>query len=87
MSRHKINFGLIILAALSVGCVTDAEIAKFTAYGNQTSVTCYSGGVVIYDGISTGRVKSPERSDGWQFMDLETGMLMEVSGDCIIAVK
>jgi hypothetical protein len=40
---------------------------------------------VIYDGVSTGRIASEEHSDGWLLMDSQTGLLVRVSGDCVIS--
>lgn len=65
------------------GC-TDAERAKFGSFGNSHSVRCFSGGQLIYDGIASGKVLSEEASDGYYFNDQKTGLLMEVSGDCVI---
>jgi hypothetical protein len=70
---------------LTASC-TDAGMSRLEAYGEPSHVVCYSGGTVIYDGHSTGRVKSPENSDGWQFKDANIGKLVEVSGDCILTV-
>lgn len=66
---------------------TDTTVASWTALGNEHEVKCYSGGQLVYEGRSTGRVESPANSDGWQFKDKKTGYLMEVSGDCIISVQ
>jgi len=83
---------LIILTILAVtslmmlitSACTDAQVGRLQALGDPAQVVCYSGGKVIYEGISTGRVASPENSDGYQFKDKETGKLVEVSGECII---
>ena len=69
--------------ALFVGC-TDAAWAEFEALGDTAHIQCYSGTALIYDGRSTGKVKNPESSDGYQFMDAKTGWLVEVSGNCIV---
>ena len=79
-------FFILTIAALSAGC-TDAARSKLDALGNEAHVKCYSGGAVIYDGRSTGRVFSPDNSDGWTFRDAKTQALVEVSGDCVILVK
>ena len=63
---------------------TDAERAKFGGLGSEHSVSCYSGGKLIYEGISTGKVLSEENSDGYYFTDNSSGKLMEVSGNCVI---
>jgi hypothetical protein len=69
---------LILLAC------TDTDIAHMKSIGNAGHITCYSGGQVIYDGDSTGKIATVEKSDGWEFMDAKTGRLVRVSGDCLI---
>ena len=65
------------------GC-TDTEMAQWGALGNPHEITCYSGGVIIYQGTSTGKVLSSRDSDGWSFKDAKTGRLVEVSGACVL---
>lgn len=79
---RKVVFSLILGAALA-GC-TDGNIARFSALGDAGHITCYSGGTVIYDGKSTGKIGSEESSDGWYFMEEGTKKLIRVSGDCVI---
>lgn len=84
MERNRIIFISIICGLIfSIGC-TDAERSKLYSFGNSHSVKCYSGGVVIYDGIASGKVLSEENSDGYYFKDEKSGRLMEVSGNCVI---
>lgn len=77
----------LILVALTtffgVGC-TNAEMSAWSALGDPGSVTCYSGGVVIYEGTSTGKILTESQSDGWYLQDSATGRLVRVSGDCVI---
>jgi len=54
-------------------------------------ITCYSGGKVIYDGVSTGKIASGwyfeatgKIASGWYFEEKGTGKLIRVSGDCVI---
>lgn len=74
---------IVIAALLLLGC-TDSTKARLRAYGEKARVTCYSGGAVIYDGCSTGKVASSYQSDGWAFMDGATGRLIDVSGACLV---
>lgn len=78
---------LILMSLMFVAGCTSTQVARVQAYGNKSHIVCYSGGTVIYDGHSTGRVHSPEGSDGWAFKDDKTGRLMEVSADCILEVE
>ncbi len=74
----------VMVFVLGLMSCTDTTMAKYTAYGNAHEIKCYSGGVLVYDGRSTGRVQSPNGSDGWQFEDAKTRRLTEVSGTCVI---
>ena len=73
----------VTLVLLMSGC-TDAKFDKLTNFGGKAEVQCYSGGKLIYSGISTGKVISEQNSDGYSFRDSKDGNLKEVSGDCII---
>jgi hypothetical protein len=73
----------VTAALLLAGC-TDVARSKIAAYGESAEVTCYSGGVVIYSGMSSGKVISPENSDGWDLRDSKTGKLIRVTGDCVV---
>jgi hypothetical protein len=44
----------------------------------------YSGGVLVEDYISTGKVATIDSSDGWQFVDEKTGLFVRVGGDVVI---
>ena len=66
-----------------IGC-SDATRASFNSYGNAAHIRCYSGGVLIYEGDSTGRVATTSESDGWEWKDDKTGKFVRVSGTCII---
>ena len=72
------------LAALSVAGCTDAQRGKLLNLGNSAHIKCWSGNVVIYDGVSTGKVSSESNSDGYYFRDKASGKLLEVSGNCVI---
>lgn len=74
-----------IVVALS-GC-TDAGMAKLASYGNNSLVQCYSGERLIFEGTSTGKVSNEANSDGYFFEDSATGLLMQVSGNCVITTK
>jgi hypothetical protein len=76
-------FALSSLVVFAGGC-TDASRGKITAIGSPAHIVCYSGGKVIYDGHSTGKILSEKDSDGYFFKSRETGDFQEVSGQCII---
>lgn len=74
---------MIVVATPLAGC-TDASFAKFSAIGTPARVTCFSGGRVILDDFSTGKVQSEEHSDGIYFNSRTTGRLVETSADCVV---
>ena len=78
-----ITLMLVLALTMLTGC-TDAFMGKFASLGNSATIECYSGGVLIYKGASTGKVSSEESSDGYYFVDKAVGRLKEVSGDCVI---
>ena len=73
----------VILAMVLGGC-SDAERGKFQAIGQSGHIQCWSGGTVIYDGESTGKIMSEEQTDGWFFVEKGSNKLIRVSGACII---
>ncbi len=75
---------IIITALLTVGCA-DAARSRLGAYGEEAHVECYSGGLLIYKGKSTGKVASQSSSDGYLFRDASDDVLREVSGNCVIS--
>ena len=74
----------VIGALFALAGCTDATIAQLGAYGDAADIKCYSGTALIYDGRSTGKVESPQGSDGYLFKDAATRKLTEVSGNCVI---
>ena len=73
----------VFMAMIMFGC-TDAQRGKLGAIGESAHVECYSGGKLIYEGVSSGKISSEQNSDGYNFVDKETGKFMEVSGNCVI---
>ena len=72
------------IATLMLMSCTDANFSKMTNLGNGASIKCYSGGVLIYSGRSTGKISSEKNSDGYFFKEEGSGKLKEVSGNCDI---
>lgn len=79
---------LIVLSALTFLTLSACTDAKFDAMvgklNEPAEVKCYSGGKLIYEGISTGAIGNAHQSDGYQLRDSKTQKLVEVSGDCVI---
>jgi hypothetical protein len=78
------KYTLIVIAALSIISCNDATMAKMGGYGDKFKVEMYSGGQKVREWISSGKVLSEEKSDGYYFNDMNTGKLIEVSGDVVI---
>lgn len=77
----------LIVTCLGLTSCTDARMGKWAAYGGSAHIQCYSGGILIYEGHSTGKVASEANSDGYNFIDKKDGRLKEVSGECVIQYK
>ncbi len=92
MLRNKFFTGFLILLALGIsGCSSwrTGISRNVSDWSNRdATVTCYSGGKVIFEGESDGKVFSEPNSDGYILFDKKNnGKLTEVSGDCIIRYK
>ena len=74
---------LCIAALIFAGC-TDGVIGKLKSYGRGAKVKCWSGGGIIFDGESTGKVLSEANSDGYYFVEKSSGQTVEIAADCII---
>lgn len=73
----------LLFVVLLIGC-TDATVKQLTTLGSSGTITCYSGGKLIYEGQSTGKITTEQGSDGWYFEEKGSGKLIRVSGDCVI---
>lgn len=82
--KKIILIGICLLFAASFSACTDAQRGKIGALGDNAKVECWSGGQLIYSGVSSGKISSESNSDGYNFVDRTTGKYMEVSGNCVI---
>ncbi len=81
----SLNKTVVLLAlALSLTACTDAARDKLTSYSSPARVQCYSGGNLIYDGVSTGKLLETADSDGYNLRDNKTNDLVQVTGDCVV---
>lgn len=76
-------FALIIL---SLTACSNANRAAIHAWGKRHDIKCYSGGVLIYDGYTTGKVENEDHSDGYYFQDEATGKFTTITANCVITV-
>ena len=81
MTMKKIVIALLAVFALA-GC-TDAARSSLFAYGEQAKIVCYSGGQVIKEYRSTGKVMQLD-GDGIAFRNAETGKFVRAFADCIV---
>lgn len=65
------------------GC-TDATFSKWRNLNSSAKITCISGGKVVLDTESTGKVQSEKNSDGYYFVEKSTNDSLEVSCETII---
>lgn len=75
-------FLALVVAVLATAC-TDAERASLMAYGNEATITCYSGGQIIFQDVSTGKVAQLD-GDGITYKSKQTGVYIRAFADCIV---
>lgn len=82
--KNLIFISVILLATTLVGCSSlsnSIERATLNVASKPAQITCYSGGKVIYQGTSVGKVTDSSESDGFFFQDSDG--FVEVVGDCV----
>lgn len=74
------------IITIFIACIscTNAQVKQVTTIGNYGHIKCFSGGQLIYEGDSTGKIATEENSDGWFFEEKGSNKLIRISGDCII---
>jgi hypothetical protein len=86
--RDKVLAALCLLVALmALQSCTDAARAKMGALGNDAYLDCFSGGVKVYEGETTGKILETNNSDGFTFVDKKTGGLVQTNAECVIRYK
>jgi hypothetical protein len=73
----------VLTIVFLAGC-TDASLAHFNQLGDEATVICYSGGNIVYQGTSTGKIQSNQSEDGIYYKEKETGKFVRVYADCIV---
>lgn len=71
---------LMVLSSCS-----DATKGAFSSLGKSRNVRCFSGGVEVYTGKTTGKIQNENNSDGYYFTDTK-GTYVETNMDCLITV-
>lgn len=85
MKRISIS-SILLLAAIGISGCTDTQIASLQAYGQAHHIKQFSGGQVVGEWDSTGKVLNEPQSDGYQFEDAKTHKIVEVSGTVQITI-
>jgi len=85
MENHMKLSALLLVVVIAFSGCTDADRAQIGALGSKFHVTLYAAsGGVIKEWTSNGKVSTEDHSDGWYFMDAETGKLVRVSGTVVV---
>lgn len=79
------KLSILVVLLIAAGC-SNANKAAMSAWGKRHDVRCYSGGKLIFEGYTTGKVENESQSDGYYFQDEKSGKFVTVSGDCVIEV-
>lgn len=79
---------LPLLALSLVSCSSlqngvERNLINFT--NHPAHIQCYSGGTLVLDTISEGKVTDDAHSDGFFFKDSKTGKFVEVNLDCVFS--
>lgn len=78
------KIALIVAALVAVAGCTDADMAHWSQFGDEGHIQCFSGGQVIYDGHSTGKIQSNQSEDGLYFKEKESGKFVRLYADCVV---
>lgn len=79
MKIAMVSMGVVLLAAC-----TDADMAHMSQFNDPAHVQCFSGGKVVYDGHSTGKIQSNQSEDGLFFKEKESGKFVRLYADCVV---
>lgn len=74
---------LLSMTVVLAGC-TDADMAHMSQFNDPAHVQCFSGGKVVYNGQSTGKIASNANEDGLYFKEKETGKFVRLYADCVV---
>jgi hypothetical protein len=73
----------VLIILFLTGC-SDATYKNMTTFGESANIKLFSGGILIGEWESTGKVITETQSDGYRFVDKKTGKLIRITGDIII---
>ena len=76
------NYLILAISVLVLAGCTDANRSSLMSYGAEARVVCYSGGVVVFDDVSSGKVQKLD-GDGIAFQSKTTNKHVRAFADCI----
>lgn len=92
----KAAFFALTLLTLATAC-TDAGWDQIATHGKRAEVKCYSGNLLTFHGLSTGKILNEKNSDGyfarwevlavdgqWKHIDTTKPVAAGISGNCNI---
>jgi hypothetical protein len=80
----KLKYILMMLSLFIFSGCMRAEMARISAIGSDHKILVYSGGNLVKEFHSVGKVLTEQDSDGWYFLNKETNKLTRVSGTVIV---
>jgi hypothetical protein len=83
----KTSLAIMIISAAFLGGCSRANTAAINAWGQKHVVTLYSGGQIVGQWETTGKIEDEDKGDGRYFQDDKTGKLISISGTYVITVK
>jgi predicted small secreted protein len=87
MRKALFSMAILVVCAVVIAGCTDTEMAGFDAYGKSQHIKQFSGGQLIGEWDSTGKVLNEPQSDGYRFSDEKTHKIVRVSGTVQITVN
>lgn len=80
----KNYFKVLAIGFLVFAGCTKAERSQVMGFGKDYKISVYSGGEKVREFVSSGKVLTEEKSDGWYFTNKESGKLVRISGTVIV---
>lgn len=78
------KIAIISMAVVLAAACTDADMAHMSQLNDPAHVQCFSGGQIVYDGHSTGKIQSNQSEDGLYFKEKESGKFVRLYADCVV---
>ncbi len=86
MKVRRLVLGTVLLSVVVISGCSNATWSGVKAWGKEHHIKQFSGGVLIGEWLSTGKIENEEHSDGYYFEDDATRTMISISGDVQIFV-